>query len=461
MEKSLFWHQGLFLQPQHLQLKDLHDQSRFHPYHRYAFSYLHGVGTCEISESSLPNYSFRIERGEFWFEDMAYTVLSKNAVMEGRRFKYLWDDRGKPLTVYVGLRKHDPYGENVTTVRPGESLAGINTRYITMEDPDQVNDMHQGGAQASVKRLSYLLKVFFHTEIDRLEEYELIPVAQIYRENEDIVLCRQYVPPCVSIYGSPVLSGMLRELRDNLEFKGYELETHKKQRSINNAAFGSRDMVYLLALRSFNRYIPQISHMLEGHHVHPRDFYLVLRQLVGELSSFSDKVDVFGRNDSLRENEWRYEHNDLWDCFSSTIGLINHLIDEVSANPEYVIPMSYEEPYYTAKLGAENLDGQCKYYLVIQTVEDPDQVLESMNIGMKIASREGLDDLVNRSLPGVKYEYLPVPPPELPRRDDALYCLIDRAEANWEEIKEAGDFSVYWDDAPADLQLELMIIRRG
>jgi len=115
-----------------------------------------------------------------------------------------------------------------------------------------------------------LLKIFFQTEIDQLEEYELIPVAQIYRDNEEIVLSKKYIPPCFSIYGSPVLGGMLRELRDNLEFRGYELETHKKQRGVNNAAFGSRDMVYLLALRSFNRYIPLISHMLEGHHVHPQ-----------------------------------------------------------------------------------------------------------------------------------------------------------------------------------------------
>lgn len=461
MEKSLFWHQGLFLQPQHLQLKDLHDQSRFQPYHRFAFSFLHGVGTCEISESSLSNYALRIERGEFWFEDMAFAELSKNAVIEGRRFKYLWHEGGKPLTVYVGLRKNDAYGENVTTVRVGDSLAGVNTRYITYQDPDQVNDMHQGGAPASVKRLTYLLKVFFHTEIDQLEEYELIPVAQIYRDNEEIVLSKQYIPPCFSIYGSPVLSGMLRALRDNLEFKGYELETHKKQRGVNNAAFGSRDMVYLLALRSFNRYIPLISHMLEGHHVHPRDFYLVLRQLVGELSGFSDKVDVFGRNEGQAERALRYEHSDLWTCFSVTIQQINKLVHEVSASPEYVVPIEYNEPYYSADLPEDYLEGPCKFYLVLQSHEDEEPLLESMRVGMKISTREGLDELIVRSLPGVEYEYMPLPPTELPRRENGFYCLLDQASPDWEEISSAGNIAVYWEDSPDDLKMELMIVRRG
>ncbi|MCP3900789.1 MAG: type VI secretion system baseplate subunit TssK, partial [Desulfobacteraceae bacterium] len=82
MEKPLFWHQGLFLQPQHLQLNDLHNQSKFTPYHKYLQSCLYGAGNIEIKEDAISNYSVQLDKGEFWFKDMTYTVVNDNAIIE-------------------------------------------------------------------------------------------------------------------------------------------------------------------------------------------------------------------------------------------------------------------------------------------------------------------------------------------------------------------------------------------
>ncbi len=67
----------------------------------------------------------------------------------------------------------------------------------------------------------------------------------------------------------------------------------KRDRGIHTAEFGSRDMVYLLALRSLNRYIPQLFHLSESTG-HPWTVYGLLRQLIGELSSFSEQFTVSG-----------------------------------------------------------------------------------------------------------------------------------------------------------------------
>ena len=55
MERPLFWHQGLFLQPQHLQLADLHAQSLLTPVYKYLCPYPWGIGELEIQTAALDN----------------------------------------------------------------------------------------------------------------------------------------------------------------------------------------------------------------------------------------------------------------------------------------------------------------------------------------------------------------------------------------------------------------------
>ncbi|GKT31374.1 type VI secretion system baseplate subunit TssK, partial [Aduncisulcus paluster] len=86
-DKPLFWHQGLFLQPQHFQLSDLHQLHRFRAMRQYGLPYFWGV-------SGL---------------------------------KGAWEEGGKPFTVYLGLRKWNPEGGNVAQVE--DTAASVNTMF--------------------------------------------------------------------------------------------------------------------------------------------------------------------------------------------------------------------------------------------------------------------------------------------------------------------------------------------
>ena len=50
MERPLFWHQGLFLQPQHFQLEGLHTRSLLAPFHEFLTPHFWGVGEHEHSK---------------------------------------------------------------------------------------------------------------------------------------------------------------------------------------------------------------------------------------------------------------------------------------------------------------------------------------------------------------------------------------------------------------------------
>jgi len=281
-QRPLFWHQGLFLQPQHFQLLDLSFQSLLIPFNQFLQPYFWGVGEWEVQRGALANRTFNILKGEFLFPDGTYAAWPGNALIEARSFQEAWMEGGKPFTVYVGLKKFNYNGENVTILPKLENVAEVTTRFVTIADPEEVKDLHAGGPEGKVKRLYYVLKIFWETELAQLGDYILIPFAQLERVGAEIKLAEKFIPPALSLTSSETLQNMVREIRDQLAGRGHQLEEYKRERGIHTAEFGTRDMGYLLALRSLNRYIPMLVHFTEVPQVHPWLVYGILRQIVGE-----------------------------------------------------------------------------------------------------------------------------------------------------------------------------------
>jgi type VI secretion system protein ImpJ len=98
---------------------------------------------------------------------------------------------------------------------------------------------------------------------------------------------------------------------------------------------------------------------------------------------------------------------------------------------------------------------------VFRTDTDPKFVLSSLATIIKISSREQLPILIARALPGIALEHLPVPPQELPRRAHCIYFQIDHHGDHWGLIEKGRNIAMYWDTAPEDLEVELMVVGRA
>ena len=156
VNRPLFWHQGLFLQPHHFQQQDLYFQSLLAPYQRFIQPYLWGVGDLEIQESALDNGSFHLNRGEFLFSDRSYVTFPGNAVIEARSFDEAWFEGEKPLMVYLGIRKLNHNGENVTVM---PSLSRSNCCDLIFPDSGEASFSLKAcsGCFTSRSRLSALI----------------------------------------------------------------------------------------------------------------------------------------------------------------------------------------------------------------------------------------------------------------------------------------------------------------
>jgi len=459
-QTPIFWHQGLFLQPQHFQYSELHLQALLHPFNTCLQPYFWGVAKLEISQGALGSLHFDVTCGEFLFLDGTYASFPGNALLKARSFEKSWTDRDRPLRVFLGLKKYDFNVANVSVLSDYNQVAGATTRYVTHAEPEEVADLYSSGPMGQMQRLHLALKIFWESELEQAGDYLLIPLAQVEMQGAEIQLKRNYIPPSLTLQKCPPLLGIIKDIRDLLASRSRQLEEYKTQRGIHTADFGSRDMVFLLALRSLNRYVPLLFHFTEGGDVHPWTAYGLLRQLVGELSTFSPQYNALGESHADALSLKPYDHKDLGSCFAGAQTIITTLLDEITAGPEYILPLVSDGTYYTVELPPTIFEGRNRFYLVVTSEAEPTAMVNALKGIAKLASRTALPLLIARALPGIGLEHLPIPPQELPRRSHCLYFRINHHTDEWLRVQQAKNLALYWDEAPEDFKVELMIVGR-
>jgi len=461
MERPLFWHQGLFLQPQHFQLNDRYHQALMTPLLQLANPHFWGTAKLDIQQASLGTRQFSLTNAEVVFSDLTHVVFPGNALITARSFDEVWTDGSKPFQVYIGMKKWRENGENVTVLPGLDNLSDVTTRYVASTDAEEVKDLYHDGLPAKIKRLYYVLKIFWETEIDQLGDYELVPLALLERSGDAVELSEQYIPPCLSITGSNVLLKIIKEIKDQISSRGRQLESYKRDRGIHTAEFGARDMVYLLALRSLNRYAPLLIHFIETQTVHPWKVYGLLKQLVGDLSSFSEQITMMGELEDGTPLIQRYDHRNLWECFFGIQSIITRMLDEITAGPEYAIQLLSDGTFFSAELPPAMFDGKNHFYLVLSTETEVESFIQTVSTISKLGSRETLPLLIARSLPGIGLDHLAAPPQELPRRANSIYFRVDHHNDLWAKVQNKNNLALYWDTAPDDLKIELMAVGRS
>jgi len=459
--KPLFWHQGLFLQPQHLQQFDRYIQSLLTPLNQHKIPFFWGVNDIHIQHSALQNRMFEISQGELIFQDGTWTVFPGNAVVQSRSFEDVsFDMEGeKPFRVYLGLRKWNSAGKNVTATSGVEDLYTVATRYTCPIDPEQIEDLHGDGPSAHVRLMNYVLKLFWETEIEGLGNYWLIPIAQIELEGDSVRLSRDFVPPTVSLSGSKALMQLMKSIQEQLVSRSRILEMYKIYRDADSSDLGGATLRYLFALAVANRYVPLLHHMIESPSTHPWVAYGTLRQLIGELSTFTDRINALGKLQDGTELLPGYDHNKIGTCFNDALTLISELLNAIVVGEENIVHLIRDGNYFTGFIPPEGFSDRNLYFLAITASGDPDMIKNSLLNYAKIGEQEQMPTLLDRALPGIPLEQRLTPPPGLPKRSDSYYFSLEPNHPQWIEIRRTGNICLYWDEASENATGDLLISR--
>ncbi|MCE5248689.1 type VI secretion system baseplate subunit TssK, partial [bacterium] len=239
-----------------------------------------------------------------------------------------------------------------------------------------------------------------------------------------------------------------------------KLEEYKSPREMQTSGFDSTYIVYLFALRSLNRYVPLLFHVTESEHAHPWVVYGIIRQLIGELSTFTDRIDSLGRLMDGTPLLPKYNHDDLRSCFEEAQTLIGELLSSITIGPENIIHLIRKDDHFKAQIPVESFESRNIFYLVVMTAEKQSKVLDVMKHIAKVSSFEQMPTLVGRALPGISLEYSLIPPPGLPTRPNALYFKLDQSHSQWVEIQKSQNICLYWQKAPKDTKAEIIVLRK-
>jgi type VI secretion system protein ImpJ len=459
----------MFLEPQHFQQQDRYHDARLRHYAHLFLPFSWGVKTVAIHEPALRNFIFEIEQCEVVTWDGTVLrfhgdSLPSNAKVEPRSFENDLDPGGRPLSVYLGLRRlqleegnvQEPAAPEAGERRPPNG--GPHRRFVLAET--ETPDLCAGAGQTSL--LHYLVHdvhLLFDVPAARSQDYELVKIAEVLRspDGKGAVLSKHYVPPCVTIHSSPVLESLIKEIRDLLTAKGRELAEYRRRRGGEMVELGSRDIGYLLMMQTVNRYIPALHHDLEIGDIHPQLVYVRLRQLARELSKVSAAVSGLGERDGADAIP-PYRHDQLWPCFDLATRRIKELLTEITTGPVGDVLLPWDGEYFSAGLDESLFAGDNRYYLAIKSDLGPAELFRLLQDTGKITAREDMPKLEKSFLFGLKIESLESPPEELLMRAHYRYFLIDRRSEHWEKIEQRRSIAVYCTDLPPETEMRLIVV---
>ncbi|WP_027184444.1 type VI secretion system baseplate subunit TssK [Desulfovibrio inopinatus] len=457
--KRVYWHQGLFLQPQHFQITDASWAMHLKSLQKVGFQYFWGICDLDINEADLENKRFEIRSGEFIFKDGSIVSIPDNAVTQARSFENDWLDTERPMKVYVGMHKWNPSGKNVTEIEAPDDAFKASTKYVTDIEPQELPDLHADGPPSKVQRLSYALKIFWETEKDQMNDYEVLPVAILQRQGERIVLSPTFIPPCLNVSASKALSQLMHEVRDLASARCRVLEQYKSPHDLQGSDVNIRYMVYLMALRTLNRHVPLLHRMTSVDTIHPWTMFCELTQLVGELSTFSASINAFGEGRDGKQIVPEYDHENLYACFKPARRLIGDLLEGLVLGPEYLLRLIREGDSFNAEVPEGVFRPGQSYWLVLKTQQGMESIIDSIHHIVKLSATKYISTLIARAVPGIPLSYSADAPSGLARGENAYFFRIDSASPQWLDVEKTHMLSLYWDTAPEDLTAELVVMR--
>lgn len=459
--KPLYWHQGLFLQPNHFQYQDAYNEFIQSVIRRTVAPLAWGVASSRVDTSNLEAGQISFSQLRVLFQDGTLFSFPENARLSGRIFDSpVWEDRNKPLKIYLGLKKRN---EEPLVRREvlGETSGAHNSRFVIDAQSATLTNRYEQAERVEAQVLSLEGRLWFEPELENASGYDLVPVAQLIRSGDQVRLDESFIAPCITMRGDQNLIERLRAIREELLSRTRQLEEYKQPAtSYTVSEFNPRQMRYRLALQVMARYVQSLTHLLEIPDLTPERAYTCLRELIAELSVFtplsSATCEIAPENIVLPA----YNHLSLGDCFGVADTLIHRLLNEITVSSEAIVSFErIDDATYRGAMERELLERKGTYFLILRTEQSQETWLEDFRRYSKLGAESQVSLYQARALPGIGKRLLNSRPEGLPSRPNSHYFSLDVASGLWQSVENDACLSLIWPGAPEDLKVELVSLR--
>ncbi len=456
--QPIYWHQGMFLQPQHFQQSEQFLGRQVDVLRQNVSPWLWGFINLEVANAAVSSKRVEILEAEILFQDGTHAKTNENAYLQPRSLEGIEVDPESPLTAYIALRKPSAFEANVSVIQEMNEANDVKTRLFTLATPTEANDVYSNSEPAQTQNLTLKLDIVFETEKDKYSDYLLMPFAKIAFDGDNLTLVTDYIPPSINISGSTRLNYLLKELRD--ELAGRAIQLNNSQTMTAHSQVDINTLRYRMGLQALSRFVPRLFHETETPQMHPWAIYGGIRELVGEISTFAQDINFLGEASNGDRLLPEYEHLNIGECFTSARTLISQLLNEISIGPQFMVDMDRNQQTFSVDIPSEFFEDRTDFYLVLNTKDEWEEQAQSFFTSAKLAAKSTVDVLIERALPGIGMMHLPAAPSGLPKKAFANYVRIDVHDDEWQSVQRQHNLVLHWDEAPEDLHIELVILKR-
>jgi type VI secretion system ImpJ/VasE family protein len=445
MATHIHWHEGLFLQPHHLQRMQKSVFDALGAERRLAWAYPYGVIEYRLSRDELEAMRIRFDKLRVIMPSGLEVCFPDNAELPSLDVKQALQKSASSFMIYLGVPLWQEERANAFESRErADSRAKILYRLQEVECADENTGTNP--RPVAFRALNARLMM----EGEDVADMEVVPLLRVGRAaGEDVGLPRQdpeYVPPCVVLSGSPVLREMVRDLSSQVEASRKELAVQVSRGGFSLETLRGLQFEQLWRLRTLNRFSARLPTLVEhAGSMPPLAMYLELRELLGDLAALHPEQDMFDCP--------AYDHEKLYPVFSQLCGKIRPFL-KGAVGPSYIsVPFRDVEGIATAVFDARHFSEPNAYLLGIKTKADPTALARFVTDPDKFKVMP--KSLAMSPIFGVELKEERHPPLTLPAQADLHYFRLVTTDTGprgrWQRIKEEKSAVVRWERADFDL----------
>lgn len=433
------WHEGLFLQPHHLQLMQRRLQLEVRSGRAIFFPYPFGIVESRVSHDDLADGRVRFERLHAILPSGQEVVFPSDANLPALDIKAEAVRGSGPLEIQLAVPLWA--GNRANAFRQGESAdPRVKLLYIPEETRD-IADENTGENPQSVHIRKINARLVLRGA--DVSDMEFIPLLRVVRGvGDDAGKLRQdpeFVAPSLLLRSSPVLHNLCRDL-------SAQLNASREQFRLKATTGGlGLELKWELSLKLsvLNRFCAAFPAWIEEGVITPFEVYLRLRELLGELLALNPEKTGFDGEP--------YNHLDPFRCFKELDQKIRELVRTTPGREPLRVSFTGKPGVLRATLEPQHLEGITGYYLGVKTA------LERTKLALYLTDANKFK-FMPRSMEqvamfGVEMKEENSPPMSLPRQNDLHYFRIHPAsnQRRWDQIKQDKAVSLVWNNSDFDL----------
>ena len=323
--KSIQWHEGLLLTPQHFQQMSLRQEALLQYVSAGLSPFGWGVRYFKVDQASLVGGTLRVLEVEAVMPD---SLVVSYGVRRGEELRV-------DLTPHADLMKQRPVAVHLAvparetdTVTRGDLL-----RYDSVEG-DLVVDENTGGGQLRIPRLRPRLSLLVGDAPPK--KYVSFPLVKVVYRDEAFTLT-DFIPPALTVPRQSPLGVMCSALARRLREKAASLAD--QLRGPAGGGRGGYDLETENLLQSLVTPLPPLEGVLNTGVSHPYLVYLALLSVVGHVS-------VMGRS-PVPPAFGPYDHDDLRATFEQVLDFVARQVEEGVTSAFTPHAFRYEEGVYS------------------------------------------------------------------------------------------------------------------